>query len=58
MLDAIANNAFRIIGTPANAKVKDRLANLSKIKAYARIGKPLSFPLDLLFDANLFFIFS
>ena len=47
MLDAIANNAFRIIGTPANAKVKDRLANLSKIKAYARIGKPLSFPLDL-----------
>ena len=47
MLNIIINNAFRLIGTPANAKIKERLANISKIKAYSRIGKEVSFPLDL-----------
>ena len=47
MLNVVVNNAFRLIGTPVNVKVKERLANLSKIKAYSRIGKELTFPLDL-----------
>ena len=47
MIRTIVNNAFRILGTPVNAKIKERLANLSKIKAYAKVNKAVSFPLDL-----------
>ena len=47
MLKIITNNAFRLIGTSANAKLKERLANQSKIKAYSRIGKEVSFPYDM-----------
>ena len=47
MLNIIKNNSFRFIGTSVNVKVKERLANISKIKAYTRVGKKISFPLDL-----------
>lgn len=47
MLNIIKDNPLRLVGTSANAKMKERLANLSKIKAYAKINKPVSFPYDL-----------
>lgn len=47
MLDCIKNNAFRIVGTSVNAKARERIANISKIKAYLRVNKPISFPLDM-----------
>ncbi|MBQ7618494.1 MAG: hypothetical protein IJS50_06430, partial [Desulfovibrio sp.] len=46
MFDVIKNNSFRLLGTTANAKVKDRFANISRIKAYAKINKEVNFPLD------------
>ncbi|MBQ7608850.1 MAG: hypothetical protein IJU76_12925 [Desulfovibrionaceae bacterium] len=48
-MDIIQNNAFRIIGMTVNSTAKERLASVSKIKAYARIGKDVSFPLDKVF---------
>lgn len=47
MLDIIKNNMFRIVGTSANASLKERLANISKLKAYMRVGKSIIFPLEL-----------
>ncbi len=50
-MDIIQNNAFRVFGSTVNSRMKDRLANISKINAYGRIGKNVSFPLD---DVDLF----
>ncbi|MCR5814504.1 MAG: hypothetical protein K6G15_08460 [Desulfovibrio sp.] len=47
MLHIIEQNIFRICGTTANAKIREILANISKIKAYTRVDKTIDFPLDL-----------
>ncbi len=46
-MDVIKNNPYRLLGVYANSSVKERLANLSRMKAFLKVGKQVSFPLDL-----------
>lgn len=50
-IKAIAENPFRILGVCSNASQKEIIANSRKIKSYLKVGKSISFPLDL--DAYL-----
>ena len=46
-MDIIVNNPFRILGAYANASAKDIVANVSKARAYLKVGKSISFEADL-----------
>lgn len=46
-MDIINNNPYRLLGVYANTPIKERIANLNKIKAFTKVGKSMSFPLDL-----------
>lgn len=41
ILKAISQNPYRILGLTANAPKKDIVANVSKFKAYLKVGKPV-----------------
>ena len=43
----IENNPYRILGVYANSPIRDRLANKNKLKAFLKVSKSMSFPLDL-----------
>ena len=43
----IEKNPFRVLGTCANATIRERNANTGRIAAFLRVGKSVSFPLDL-----------
>lgn len=43
----INQNPYRIIGVFANSKTKERVANINRIKAFAKVNKSAEFPLDL-----------
>lgn len=43
----IDNNPYRILGVYANSPLKERVANVSKAKAFLKVGRNVSFPLDL-----------
>lgn len=43
----ITDNPFRVLGITSNAGKKELLANKSRISAYSRLGKSVSFSLDL-----------
>ena len=43
----ISNNPYRLLGVYSNSPVKERIANANKLKAYLKVGKSVSFPLDL-----------
>ena len=47
MLDVIQNNPYRILGIYSNSPTKERVANHNRMKAFLKVGKPVSFPLDL-----------
>ncbi len=47
MLDILAKNPYRIIGIYGNSTKKDILANFNKTKAFLKVGKDVTFPLDL-----------
>lgn len=47
MIDLILNNPFRILGVYSNASKKDIVANEGKMKAFLKVGRSVSFPLDL-----------
>lgn len=42
----IGNNPFRILGVFANASKKEIAANVNKLQAFAKVGKPTEFPSD------------
>lgn len=46
-MNLLSHNPYRVLGVMANAPVKERVANQAKIKAFLKVGKPISFPLDL-----------
>ena len=46
-MDVLKNNPYRLLGVYANSSVKERLANLSRMKAFLKVGKQVTFPLDL-----------
>lgn len=45
----LSNNPYRIIGIPSNSGLKIIQKNLSKLRAFSKLGKPLSFDYDLSF---------
>jgi len=47
MLDIIQNNPYRILGIYSNSPTKERVANHNRLKAFLKVGKEVSFPLDL-----------
>ena len=53
MLDIIENNPYRLLGLYANSSVKEKISNFNRLKAFAKVGKELSFPLDLTSVLNL-----
>ncbi len=46
-MDIIQNNPYRILGVYANSPIKERLANHNRMKAFLKVGKSVSSPLDL-----------
>lgn len=46
-MDILQNNPYRILGVYSNSTAKERLANLNRMKAFLKVGKAVSFPLDL-----------
>lgn len=46
MLKLIQKNPYCILGVCTNGTTRERTARISKIKAYANVGKSVSFPLD------------
>lgn len=47
MLDIIINNPYRILGVYANSPKKEIVTNRSKFNAFNKVGKQISFSLDL-----------
>ena len=47
MLKIIQNNPYRFLGVCSNSPTKERVANANRLKAYLKVGKEVSFPLDL-----------
>lgn len=47
-MDIISGNPYRLLGVYSNSPIKDRIANANKMKAYLKVDKSVSFPLDLL----------
>lgn len=43
----LLHNPYRILGVFSNAPKKDVLSNINKMKAFLKVGKEVSFPLDL-----------
>lgn len=46
-MNVLKNNPYRLLGVYANSPTKERLANHNRMKAFLKVGKPVSFPLDL-----------
>ena len=46
-MKAIEENPYRIIGVFSNSPTKEKVANMNKLKAFIKVGKNVSFPLDL-----------
>ncbi len=46
-MDILQNNPYRLLGVYANSPTKERLANLNRMKAFLKVGRQVSFPLDL-----------
>lgn len=46
-MNILQNNPYRLLGVYSNSSTKERLANHNRMKAFLKVGKPVSFPLDL-----------
>lgn len=47
MINLLQNNPFRILGVFSNSAMKDIVANEGKMKAFLKVGRAVSYPLDL-----------
>lgn len=47
MLKEVQYNPFRVLGVFSNSAMKDVVANEGKMKAFLKVGKTVSYPLDL-----------
>jgi len=47
VMKILQTNPYRILGVYSNSPTKERLANYNRMKAFLKVGKPVSFPLDL-----------
>lgn len=46
-MNILRNNPYRLLGVYSNSPTKERLANHNRIKAFLKVGKSISFPLDI-----------
>ena len=46
-MDTITRNPYRVLGLYSNSPTKERVANHNRLNAFLRVGKNVSFPLDL-----------
>lgn len=46
-MNILQNNPYHLLGVYSNSPTKERLANHNRMKAFLKVGKPVSFPLDL-----------
>ena len=46
-MNLLQHNPYRLLGVYSNSPTKERLANHNRMKAFLKVGKPVSFPLDL-----------
>ena len=46
-MNILQNNPYRLLGVYSKSPTKERLANHNRMKAFLKVGKPVSFPLDL-----------
>ena len=46
-MNILQNNPYRQLGVYSNSPTKERLANHNRMKAFLKVGKSVSFPLDL-----------
>lgn len=46
-MNVLKNNPYRLLGVYTNSPTKERLANLNRMKAFLKVGKSVSFSLDL-----------
>lgn len=46
-MNILQNNPYRLLGVYSNSPTKERLANHNRMKAFLKVGKPVSFPLDV-----------
>lgn len=46
-MNVLNNNPYRLLGVYTNSPTKERLANHNRIKAFLKVGKSVSFSLDL-----------
>ena len=46
-MNILRNNPYRLLGVYSNSPTKERLANHNRMKAFLKVGKTVSFPLDL-----------
>ena len=47
IMKILQNNPYRLLGVYANSPTKERLANHNRMKAFLKVGKSVSFPLDV-----------
>lgn len=47
MLNLVKKNPYRFLGVYSNSLIKERVANVNKLKAYLKVGKKVSFPSDI-----------
>ena len=46
-MNILQNNPYRLLGVYSNPPTKERLANHNRMKAFLKVGKSVSFPLDI-----------
>ncbi len=46
-MNILQNNPYRLLGVYSNSPTRERLANHNRMKAFLKVGKSVSFPLDL-----------
>lgn len=46
MLKSIVDNPYRTLGVLSNTPLKERVANVNRLKAFAKVGKSVDFPAD------------
>lgn len=47
MIKSVTKNPYRILGVFSNSPTKEKVANMGKMKAFLKVGKSVSFSLDL-----------
>ena len=47
MIKLVTQNPYRLLGVFSNSPTKEKVANMNKLKAFIKVGRSISFPLDL-----------